>query len=399
MNKWTEQEIGLLRILWWDYTPKEVASMLPGRDYDAIHSKASKLKLKRSEETAKRILEDKKNLVRARNVTVLGKPMTYERVKATALKYTTRTEFYRKDHATYQYIRDNGLWDELCSHMAIGNFNYSEAFLHECLKDLFPDVTVIRNSRKIVPPYELDFYIPEYRVAFEYDGSAFHNKEDVKERDANKTQKCLEAGVLLFRMKERRETRRRPESSIVEALREFGFDTDVLNVEACTCRAFETGYSDYKIREIVAKYTTLKEFRKNETPLYTLLTNRGLLEKYLSGLYRHVADNDPESVSKALSDCKTASEFRDSHYGMYLAMRKNPEKYKEQFIIYSNLRHPDYKNGKRKANDLTYRGVTKTMDIWSKETGIPMRLINKRLAAKWPVERILTEPYRKRKTV
>ena len=41
---------------------------------------------------------------------------------------------------------------------------------------------------------------------------------------------------------------------------------------------------------------------------------------------------------------------------------------------------------------MTYEGRTLTLAEWAAETGFPKYLLTNRLAKKWPVERILTEP-------
>ena len=286
MRRWTEGEIEELTILWWNYTPKEVYQKLKERSEKSIHMKALKLGLKRSQDTELRIANEKREIVIRRNKTV-GRDRNYENAKVVALRYNSRTEFYRKDLSMYEYIRDNGLWDELCSHMVIGSFNYSESFLHECLKHIFPDSVVVRNSRKIIPPYELDFYIQDHKIAIEYDGSMWHSSDDVRERDATKTEKCLQLGLLLFRIKENRASRTKPEDHILSSLGEFGFDISRVNKEKCASAAFSSGYSEERIWSVVDQYATLKEFREKEVGLYTVLLKRGLTGKYLSHLERH----------------------------------------------------------------------------------------------------------------
>ena len=44
------------------------------------------------------------------------------------------------------------------------------------LKELDPDTEIILNSRKIIPPMELDIYLPEYKLAIEVDGLMFHSR-------------------------------------------------------------------------------------------------------------------------------------------------------------------------------------------------------------------------------
>jgi len=53
------------------------------------------------------------------------------------------------------------------------------------------------NTRKIISPYELDIYIPEYNFAIEFDGDYWHQDLYI-----NKYNLCLEKGIHLFTIKE-----------------------------------------------------------------------------------------------------------------------------------------------------------------------------------------------------
>ncbi len=55
------------------------------------------------------------------------------------------------------------------------------------------------NNRSIIPPYELDIYIPDYKLAIEFNGLYWHSNKD-KNYHLNKTQMCLEKGIQLFHM-------------------------------------------------------------------------------------------------------------------------------------------------------------------------------------------------------
>ena len=58
---------------------------------------------------------------------------------------------------------------------------------------------IVENSFKIIPPYELDIYIPDKKIAIEYDSFYYHNeKEKDKKYHLMKTERCLEKGIHLI---------------------------------------------------------------------------------------------------------------------------------------------------------------------------------------------------------
>lgn len=61
---------------------------------------------------------------------------------------------------------------------------------------------VIRNSRKVIPPLELDIFIPELNIAIEYNGSIWHSEFNGKDRNYHvlKTQECSKNGIQLIQI-------------------------------------------------------------------------------------------------------------------------------------------------------------------------------------------------------
>ncbi len=211
----------------------EVFQLFPKYSEKAIRKKVWSLGLPRAPETFAAMQAAKSELLRKRNTEQLGRVRNKENAAHAALQYTSRTEFYRKDQSMYAYIRNNGLWDELCSHIKDGNFYYAETFLYVCVKELFPNESILRNSRRVIPPYEIDVFLPEILLGFEYDGSLWHAKEDVILRDSKKDERCLTAGIRLIRIKEIRQNRHRPEAFILSQLSSHGFDVTGIDVDKC----------------------------------------------------------------------------------------------------------------------------------------------------------------------
>lgn len=85
-------------------------------------------------------------------------------------------------------------------------YNSSNAGISLQEKELFEFVKnnfkgeVLRNKRNVIPPYELDIYIPEKKVAIEYDGLYWHSTKNLKDKNyhLNKTKMCEEKGIRLI---------------------------------------------------------------------------------------------------------------------------------------------------------------------------------------------------------
>mgnify|MGYP005847198859 CR=1 FL=1 len=58
-------------------------------------------------------------------------------------------------------------------------------------------VDIVTNSRSVVDGYELDFFLPECKVAIEYNGVFWHSKYS-KNYHLKKTEKCEELGIQLI---------------------------------------------------------------------------------------------------------------------------------------------------------------------------------------------------------
>jgi len=61
---------------------------------------------------------------------------------------------------------------------------------------------IIRNDRDLISPLELDFYLPDYNFAIEFNGIYWHSVEMGKDRlyHLNKTKACEEKGVQLLQI-------------------------------------------------------------------------------------------------------------------------------------------------------------------------------------------------------
>jgi len=100
-------------------------------------------------------------------------------------------------HMYYQRRIQNTVQCTICN--PIGNkFSGKENLLLNFIKENY-NGEIILNSRNIISPYELDIYLPELKIAFEFNGLYWHS-ELYKEKNyhKNKTEKCFEKGIQLI---------------------------------------------------------------------------------------------------------------------------------------------------------------------------------------------------------
>jgi len=82
--------------------------------------------------------------------------------------------------------------------------SYPEHQIAEYIQETY-DTKIIRNSRSIIPPKEIDIYLPEYNLAIEFNGIYWHSpkfkgpkKQDWLKYHANKEIACSEKGINLL---------------------------------------------------------------------------------------------------------------------------------------------------------------------------------------------------------
>lgn len=76
-------------------------------------------------------------------------------------------------------------------------YSIISAQIEEILKEA--NVSFYKNSRSIIKPLEIDFYLPDYKLGFEINGNYWHS-EHMKDKDyhLNKTKLCNKQGIKLI---------------------------------------------------------------------------------------------------------------------------------------------------------------------------------------------------------
>lgn len=76
------------------------------------------------------------------------------------------------------------------------------SFIETKLKDMLEkyNINYISNIRKIIPPYEIDFFLPDYNIGIELNGLYWHSEENIKDNlyHFNKFKEAENKGIKLL---------------------------------------------------------------------------------------------------------------------------------------------------------------------------------------------------------
>jgi hypothetical protein len=92
----------------------------------------------------------------------------------------------------------NGNGCPLCGY----NMSLAEQDIFELCKSCLGEENVLQRVRNVIPPQELDIYIPSLKIAIEYNGLRWHSEEFGKDRQyhLSKMKKCNELGIRLIQI-------------------------------------------------------------------------------------------------------------------------------------------------------------------------------------------------------
>lgn len=89
-------------------------------------------------------------------------------------------------------------------------YSYMENSVYNAIKSIDSDIVVVRNTKQIITPMELDIYLPEYKLGIECNPTATHNSSiNVFDPSSDampynyhmkKTQRCESEGIFLLHL-------------------------------------------------------------------------------------------------------------------------------------------------------------------------------------------------------
>jgi hypothetical protein len=254
-----------------------------------------------------------------------GRKHTEESLREIAKQYNTRAEFQKKDSSAYSRARKISICflNSICEHMINGAYSTPQLICKKIMEELL-GVKCEYNTKRIITPYELDIYFPEFKLAIEYNGKGWHNSIDSKRRDNNKQNLCNERKITLIHIVENnRDYETDVKNQLISNLKLINkitknnfSDLDIIKIK---CNGV---YDDIlktknidEIKNKISNCSSIKEFKSKHISEYNFLYKNKKIE-----LLEHLKTRNYYSEDELLSMCKNISdysEFLKNHHKLY----------------------------------------------------------------------------------
>lgn len=325
-KKWEQSEKEKLIELYPNTRTEKIAEIL-NRSFRSITCAANRFKLKRSTEFEDKVYEAKKELVTKRNKTV-GRDLNVELLAEIAKKFKSRVDFQNNDSSAYHSARRLGILDQICSHMTKRSFSKPQMILRNILDGLFKSKSLY-NDRKIIKPYEIDIFYPEFNLAIEYQGRYWHKFQN-NENDIIKEKLFKDRGINVIYFHEKsRNYEKEIKEEIIEKLAQIceltGLNVSVDEVKNAIIGEIEyVIYNKEEAFRVAKTYSTRKEFKEKEPHSFKCLSKMGCLKEAT----RHMRDvrnhfRTTEEMLGIISKYSNLGDFIENEIKLYGHIKRN----------------------------------------------------------------------------
>jgi len=258
-----------------------------------------------------------------------SRDLTFDNLKEIAKLYKSRGEFQKRDASAYRTALIMGILDDICKHMISQSYSIPQIILSNFITTLL-NIKCLYNTRKIIKPLELDIYIEEFRLAFEYNGKGWHKD---KTRDLLKLNKCIENNITLINIIENsRNYEDDIKNQLIQNINNINNITnkninvtDILNLKFDYNILNDFIIDRNNIKHIISKYEYYHDFIIQEPKLYNKLYRLNILSEYTSHLKLKKHKWSENLIKQEVTKYEYLKDFINNSQGCYLYICKNPE--------------------------------------------------------------------------
>ena len=310
---WSETEINYLKNNYGDKFNFELSKIL-NRTELSIYVKANKLGLKKT-------ISHKSKCIAKRNKMV-GRDLTIELLHTIGKKYKTRSEFQKNDSSAYTSARLKNVLDSVCSHMITKSFSIPQIILKDIVSKIYKTDNVVYNDRKILKPYEIDVFLPDYNIGFEYNGKGWHsdNKNDII-----KNKMSLDKNITIITINEKnRNYEDDIKNQLIDNLKRLKINIcvdDIKNV--IISNPYHEVYDLDDLINITKKYDSFKTFHETEYPIYLKISKLGLIDELTKHMCCRRKKREINEVTEKINKYQYLKDLISQDKGTYYYVKKN----------------------------------------------------------------------------
>lgn len=321
-------------------TETKIIAQIFNRSIKSINCAANKLGLKKSVEYEKKLYEINRERVIKRNKTI-GRDLNVELLTEIAKKFKSRSDFQKGDGSAYCAARGLGILDEICSHMSKRSFSKPQMILRNILDELFKCKSLY-NDRRIIKPYEIDIFYPEFNLAIEYQGRYWH-KFQHNENDSIKEKLFKEKGInIIYFYEKTRDYEKEIKEEIIEKL-PIICELTGLNITEDEVKDVKIGQIEYVIYNkeealrVAKNYTTYKEFKEKEPHSFKCLSKMGCVKegtKHMTDVFNHF--RTIEGMEETISKYSFLGDFIENESKLYGYIKRHKLEHLLKNLTYKN---------------------------------------------------------------
>lgn len=332
-TRWSLEDIENLKELYPNNTNKYISECL-GRSHCSIRKMASRLKLQKNKDFISKTQKNKDN----HHYQNSYKKDTYNKLLLISKKYKTKKDFLSNKPYAYYLAKKLGYFDDICCHMIQQKFSRPQLILKFLISKFFNNIIVLYDDRKAISPYELDVYLPELKLAFEYDGFYWHKNK--KEKDKLKDCLCIQNNINLIRIKEQKHDFKNYifyiKEDLIKQLSSIGYlnSYDIIdNISKNEILEFINDIIlDYdKISEITQNYNDYKEFRTKEKFLYRKLLKLECIKKFTSHMKKGTTEWTEDECIQEINKYNSFTDFYKNSRSHYVYILKHMKHLLDKF--------------------------------------------------------------------
>lgn len=310
---WTIEEIKLLENNYSNMFNSDLVKLF-NRTEQSIYLKANKLGLKKSAQHISKCISKRNKIV--------GRDLTEKLLREIAKKYKSKSEFQKNDSGAYSTANRMGILNDICKHMVSKSFSVPQLILKEIIGELYKTKNIIYNDRKTLKPYEIDIFLPDFKIGFEYNGKFWHKNSN---NDIIKKKISENKNISLIIISENnRKYEQDIKQQLIDNINKLKIPTspnEILNIKIKN--PYENIYDIDDIIKITKQYYSFKKFYNENQKIYQKVLKLGLIDELTNHMCCRRKLIKMEDVLNTIKKHEYLSDLIKNDNNIYQYIKKN----------------------------------------------------------------------------